>query len=148
MSLYLDMKAAGTEIAGDATVDGYIGQIKLLGLSHGYQAPMSRGAVRSGKVDASQIQMHASVGPHAIIIWKALVENEEIEATIVFDPSDDGDAPEWTIEILDAKIGSIEFGYGAGGALSDNSVSFSVAFNEITISHEADGIAHMDTINI
>jgi type VI protein secretion system component Hcp len=148
MSLYLDMSANGTSIAGDATVDGYIGQIKLLGLSHSYQAPMSRGAVRSGKTDASQVVMHAGVGPHAVVIWKALVENEAIEATIVFDPSDDGDAPEWTIEIADAKVGSVDFGYGAGGALSDNSFSFTVAFNQITIRHEADGIEHMDTINI
>ena len=148
MALYLELKAAGAAIAGDATVDGYSGQIKLLGLSHSYNAPMSRGAVRSGKVDASQVHMHASMGPHAILIWKALVENEEIDATVVFDPSDDGDAPEWNVHIAEAKIGHVDFGYASGGALSDNSFSFSVAFNQITIRHDDTGTEHLDTINI
>jgi type VI protein secretion system component Hcp len=148
MSLYLDLKANGASIAGDATNPGYEGQIKLQGLSHSYMAPMSRGAYRSGAVNATQVSMNASLGPHAILIWKALVENEEIEATVTFDPSDDGDDAEWTVEIMDGKIGDVSFGYHSGGALSDNSFSFSIAFNDITLRHESEAVEHQDNINI
>jgi hypothetical protein len=77
-----------------------------------------------------------------------LVENEEIEAVVTFDPSDDGNKKEWEVILKDAKIGGVNFNYHSGGSLSDNSFSFAIAFNEIEMSHEESGIAHMDTIDI
>ncbi len=148
MALYLLMTANGAPVNGDATNPGYADQIKVYSANFGYAARTDAGSgMRTGRSTASPVSFSTAVGKHSPLVFKALVENEVIEATLTFDPSDDGDNPLFKVILENGRIGKVDNDFSALGGLNDCTTGFSVTFNIITVEYVDGGIMHTDTIN-
>jgi type VI protein secretion system component Hcp len=150
MSIFLEMTAEGSAITGDVEIpESYANQINVQSLNFSYMGVTNRAGtgMSVSSRSASEASVSCNLGPHAVLIWKALVENEEIEATFTFDASDDGDTPEMKVILRDARISSTSFGFDGYNPLPNQNFSFSIAFSEIEIEHVDTSMTHADQLH-
>jgi type VI protein secretion system component Hcp len=150
MAIFLSLKADGTDVTGDVKIpESYADQISVQSLSFSYSGMVNRAGdqMSVSSRSASEASVATNQGPHSVLIWKALVENEPIEAVFTFDASDDGDTPEMTVTLREARIASTSFGFDGYNPLPQQGFSFSIAFSEIEIEHTESSMTHMDQLH-
>jgi type VI protein secretion system component Hcp len=150
MSIFLEMKAEGSAVTGDVEIpSNYADQINVQSLNFSYMGVVNRAGtgMSVSSRSASEANVACNMGKHSVLIWKALVENEEIEATFTFDASDDGDTPEMKVILRDARISSTSFGFDGFNPLPNQGFSFSIAFSEIEVEHVDSALMHADELH-
>ena len=147
MAIFLELKANGDLIEGDVEEPSNMaGKINVQAMNWMYSRPASHGVI-SGKSQASGVDVTTNMGPHAVLIWKALTDGQEIDATFTFDASDDADKPELEVVLTKGRISTANFGISGHGPLPDSMFNFGISFPTITVTHSDTGMAHEDALH-
>lgn len=150
--VYIELKANGTVIEGGSTNSALDVEGWIEAMNFGYQVnsgTQSFKARPTGRRNYDPIQIVKEVDKSTPLLWKALTENEEIEALFkFFRPSADG-VPEnyYTIEIEGGRVVSISM-VSPDAESEPETEEVLINFNKIRQTYNsADGnnIEHNDT---
>lgn len=155
-TIHLYLKAAGQPICGESTQHSLERKdsIECFRLTHEVSTPREGSAgLASGRREYSPLRIRKRIDKSSPLLFKALVENQNIEASFkFFRPSPDGNGQSeqfYTISIQDARIERILQVSEAAQASTENSrvpiedVSF--VFNTITATFMPNGVTHEDS---
>jgi type VI secretion system secreted protein Hcp len=152
---HLWLKANGVDIQGDSTVTsmGRENTIECLKFEHTVQTPRETGSgMATGKRVHSPITITKRYDRSTPLLYKALAQNEKIDATIKFyrpNPTGDGTTEQFfTIELKNGRISSIKsllpYVLDPNTSMSPNLEEVSFVYQTIIWTYVPTGATHDD----
>ena len=149
MSVFLTLKANGSDVEGSSQESNRDGTIECASFDYGVNSGSATGRPTADR-DYEPIRIVKRQDKSTPLIWKALCDNAAIEAIFQFyRPNADGVTENYyTVEIKEARIATIDFSSPhsnfEGGSLASPTETVTFVFNNMKQTFNDGGIEHED----
>ena len=150
LNAYLKLKANGQDLPGEVQAGQFEDWIEVESFSWGVIASREAGSgLSTGRRVYKEFRWINTHHKSSVLIWKALAQNEVIEATLKAtrdNPSGDGTTEQFlTIVLKQGRVSSFDQAgeKGADGPYEE----IGLVFQTIQVTHENGGITYQDTFS-